>query len=476
MSFVKINFSTENGDALPTPSTTVVNWESFTFTDTYLHASSSFIMKIGDNKVTDALRSLFNTGCTRVQIQIDIGNGNPRTILTGRIDEAIMGGDADNGQVVWHLTGRSLLGTMIDYEVDPWSSKYQITDGTTVEQLVAAVVSHWGWNSIVGGSIADRSVKTGNSQFFTQLQSRTITTTQETEVDQNGQPVLTSGGNASGTFALLPVESTVTSYYDPTNNFGLETLTLKQSHPEDNEKAYSFIERVVKRFGFHCTSSADGTMFIVDKPDYTQAPIYAFTYSMSDPSKTNILHHTKKIECKEQPAMIIGRGQTEAGDLNSTTIRGAKISEFYGYNSNGNPTASVIDDLKPYTNLTPIPINSNLSSYNQYFNQPVSSACLYVYDKHATSVQEIENTITRKMAEYMRKALVLTYVVEDFYQTYNNQTSVYAVNTMASVNDELFGISGNFWVESIKMSLDEHGGTYTEITLIPPFCLIISPK
>lgn len=456
--FLSFQASDNNSTGTATSSNTIVNWESYDINTSFLTPCDSFSLKVGSDKISNAVRALLDGGGTILDIYVSIDDGSPnRPILRGKIDESVLEGDATGG-TYYHIHGRNLLGDTMEGGLDPWSSKNQITDGTTVAGFMANIFIQFGFKVIYNTDIANRGVKTGN------LPGNTTYTTSTIPIS-----VVQETGTTGSLTQVVSSSQTVTLQQDLSNDFNMEALTIKElKKPEHSQSAYEFAEIIAKRFRAHIWMSADGLSVIVGQPDYTQQPLYIFNNTASNPSINNVIKFNRSLQYKDQPAMIMGRGVTDAGDFGSATIRAAKVSEFYGFlPGTETVTPFVENDLSSFNNFNPMPVTEELFPYQKYFTPPNNSRTMYLFDKHAKTQGELESVLRRKMSEHMRNAFKITYTVED----HDQNGVVYAINTMATVNDEILNIQGVFWIESIIFKQDIQGGTTSQITLIPPFVL-----
>lgn len=201
------------------------------------------------------------------------------------------------------------------------------------------------------------------------------------------------------------------------------------------------------------------------------------------------------------PSAIIAKGYSGGGSFQNTRIRCVKINEFLGYSvpnipgggssssttSNtsiavtvssqtisASPVTSIQTSINKFNGITVLPTNADLvSNYSQFFTPPPVPKIVYWEDEKSRTLDQLSNAVMRKMSEFQRAGFRLHYEVEDHAQN----GIVWTKNTIATVYDEELGIlSKPFWIIGVHYKKSRHGGTTTELTMIPVGTLILGPK
>lgn len=220
--------------------------------------------------------------------------------------------------------------------------------------------------------------------------------------------------------ALLPHE-TVQQILDnpnataPTGTAG-SVATYPQAHV--GETWLHFIRRYCDRAGLMLWSAADGS-FVLAAPDANQAASYAIRRRTGDPTAGgNIVGHVYHNDASERHSEIILYGRGGGRILGRVKAKGFFVDqEMVGF---GYDQPKVHRDVNVHTSL------------------------------------EAEFFARRQLAEERRNGIRLEYVLSGltlpFAPTGGTQRAVVIPDTVVTVDDDMLGINGDFYIESVTRS------------------------
>lgn len=205
---------------------------------------------------------------------------------------------------------------------------------------------------------------------------------------------------------------------------------LKNVQPQDNEGAFGYLSKILTAHGYWLWAMPDGTGVVVSGPDYTQKPAFTLTtrYSLNANEKTaqnNVIEGTAHNDETNVPSHVIVRGQ--GGPGGKAAIKGMAMN-------------------------------------------PVASRFRPVY---------IVNQTDDKLSAETRAKLFLAKQLRNWFHYectvagFSQNGTIWAVDTVATVLDEICGVEGLMWVESRTFSKSRSSGTTTKLKLIPLGSLVL---
>ena len=450
------------GDA--SPGMQVINWEEYSYSTDFLVPCDAFTMKVGDKSISPQLRQ-FVQGGQKIQLVMQILDVNANVvstnpIFTGFIDQVTL--ETERKGTYYTLRGRNILGPLCDGGIDPWSSTYKFVDGQTLGDVMGTVFTTFGINTFFMSDVKNRQITTGiDKNKATLTQSTYEVTSEEVTVDEEDitvEPTTTT--------------TTITQWIDPTNTFDMDETNIKKLQPKHDQTFMQFVEENLARFGVTCWAMADGSGVVIAAPDYTQQPLYTLVNKLNGQGN-NVENGRLEVDPFNMPSAIIAKGYSGGGDFQNTRIRTCKVNEYLGYNGSS-VVASVQAKINKFKGLTVLPPNTNIvNNYSQFFTPPQVPKIVYWEDDKSRTLDQLNNSVMRKLSEFQRAGFRLHYQVEDHAQL----GTVWTKNTIVNVYDETLGILDKpFWILGVNYKKSRHSGTLTELTLIPVGTLILGPK
>src|SRR6185312_738125 len=263
----------------------------------------------------------------------------------------------------------------------------------------------------------------------------------------------------------------------------LKRYVLHQIKPYPQEGAWAFASRVSQRFGLWPWAAQDGETIVVDKPDFTSAPLYQIRNSR-DPSwatHNNVLEWDACASRKNQPTAIFASGyggggyneksNLKAGILNPvTSILLSLQSQIAALPGPSDPSSADVQGIQAayptvdFTQLATPPTGDGLAILPLF--DPVPRP-LYVEDRDAHDQAELSAFVLRELSLRMRESL--HYAVK--IPGHRLGGVPIAVNTQIDVQDDLAGIHQTLWIMEREMRKDR-GGTSTHFSCIRPGTLV----
>lgn len=252
----------------------------------------------------------------------------------------------------------------------------------------------------------------------------------------------------------------------PTTKKGkpLKKFALHQLRPYPNEGALAFVARICQRHGIWPWLSADGTKIIVGKPDFYQGPKNHIVRLLSGEAN-NILDGSVTLDLGEQPSIVVADGFSGGGEFGRSKILAVGVNPALDVDA----TAEIEHWTKKGASYIPF-------SFRGPKMRCPTARPMYLHDDESKTQEQLENFVRREMALRLRKSLTARYVVRghvgEIYSSGHAETgSIWAVDTIAHVRDELSDLDEPLWVLSRTFSKSRNQGSTTEVELIRPHSL-----
>jgi len=419
-------------------------WQSYSIRQDFLTPASAFDFVFATNKPS-LYDEVFLDG-TEVQITV---NSKPQ--LTGVIEKVTTSADRGSG-TVFRVSGRDFLGPVVSASIDPQT---KITANQTVFDFLSLVLAPYGIDKIEVGAENNTSIVTGN------ITSRSIMQASKSRI-KTPSSTLNNG-------AITPQygTKTVTQVVSP-GRTDLKTLQLDQLKPKIGDGAMQVIERLLTRLGLQMFASADGSGVVVDRPDYTTAPIHRLVRQFDGDGSNNIINGTRVRDGEIQPCCVLATGKSSGADMASARLKCIAVNEFVACDSRGNIAAHVQDIIARYPGILVLPIRERLLPRNDRLVSRRKPVPLIVKDDESKTNEQLQAFTRRKLAELQRKYFTVTYTVKG--HTYGDKYP-YAVNTNVDIDDDHLGIHDTLWTMGRTFTKSRDAGTMTELTMIRPYTL-----
>lgn len=227
------------------------------------------------------------------------------------------------------------------------------------------------------------------------------------------------------------------------------------SHPKPGEKVWQLAESMVRRLGYMLWVSprTDGTVgVVVDVPDYEQQPAYTFERRLDAQGvgSGNILRGAEMISVREVPTDVTVYTGTPRGHAVSNRAKG---------------------------------VSQNAGLYDREITRGFALDTLQAQPRHIKS--DRARTLQAALKEGER---VISDGMRDFYryrctvQGHGQGETLYAVNTVASVRDDLMTdaqgqpLERNMLVTDVEFTGSRKGGQLTTLTMVPLGSIVVTPE
>jgi len=203
---------------------------------------------------------------------------------------------------------------------------------------------------------------------------------------------------------------------------GAETKRIEYVRPQANEGAFDFLARNLRRFGLWLWGTADGQL-VISSPSYSQKPSYLLSRKLGD-KIVQVLDATYSLDRTSVPSHVFVRGKAGGKEFATKTVQGTKWDLDWRL-------------YKP----------------------------LYVVHDNATTAAEALAFAIQEMSAKMQSAEVYECTVLGHTDPVTG--SVYAVDTIATVQDEPLGVFKDMWIAQRTFRRSSGGQTTTQLRLLP---------
>lgn len=407
-------------------------WSEYETTSSYLDPTDTWNFKIAAATEEDRnmYLDIFKGGR---QVTASIGNKDQ---FTGKIDQAAIQYDSNGGTVV-SIGGRDILGRFVNSMVSPTLT---VVQDSTILSLLENYLRAYDLKKVYNSDSLNLNIITGrpNKDSLT-TQTKTVT-----EVVSNKRA-------------------------------DLHKITLKELKAHPGEGLYQFFEKILRRLGFIMKAMADGSGIYISSPTY-DGEAYGFIINKkTDSSKNNVKSSSYNTNYGSQPSLIMAEGFGGGSEFAKSKFQVILPNEFIAVSKLNSDGTGVYDyDTQRVINKYPkafvIKPRTELLLNEPLFDLKNSYCPTFLKDDESKSMEELKVFVIRKMAEYQRKAISLSYTVAGLT---NQKGEPWAVNTLVNVDDDIHNIHENMWVESRTFNKSIGNGTTTTLKLIKPYTLVL---
>lgn len=217
-----------------------------------------------------------------------------------------------------------------------------------------------------------------------------------------------------------------------------QLIDRAQAHP--NEGAFEFIARQLRRHGLWIWATADGGI-VISGPEYNQEPSYKIIRKRGDGTSSQWLSARYTYDRTNVPSFLQVRGKSTSKEWEKTEVFGVAADPNAHHGTLG---------LKWYNGVIE-------PAYVQHDEAKDPDQC------KAFALQEL----TRLKAD--ERVYTVTAIGHRDKATGN----VFAVNTVAAIDDEFTGVSEKMFVKGRTFRKDS-GGTTTELRCVPLGSILFS--
>jgi len=235
---------------------------------------------------------------------------------------------------------------------------------------------------------------------------------------KQGQPNLITDSQSQR--SLLDVAASV----KPKDRAAMLKKLVERTRANPGDGAFEFIARNIRRFGLWLWAMPNGDL-VLGGPEYEQAPAYKIQRrrgerSVAYPSATYERDRT------QTPSFISVRAKTTAKEWAKGEVFGA------------------ID----------------MGARDHWFVEPA-----YMQNDSATTMEECYAFALQELTRLTESSEVYTCTAVGHRD--HETGNMFQVNTIATIEDDILGVRGDFWVSRRTFRKDLGGGTTTELRLVP---------
>ena len=410
--------------------TTVTGWTDYELVSDILTPADGWGVSLplsGTPEQRAALRQLVRTDSgARCFIYIQRNDSTDRAQqLAGIIDG--IGGSGGMDGVMLRIRGRDNGGLLASASADP---NLGVSEDTSLLDAFRAVCEPFGI-SVTAESFPSRSLMTGErvAGDRDRLVNRAaraagIARARGTRAlfTEDGRSTQTGPSESSQPDQAARARAR-TGHAAGLDGRDIEALRVTDAKPSPGETCWDFIDRHCRRFGALPWIAADGKL-VISSPHYDQEPLFVLTRRINDGSTNNIVEggFDDDLEAQSSEATVYGR----------TGGRDATRSRFRGF---AQRAASLMPLYRP----------------------------LVVHDPSIRTADEALRRAKRELAQQNTRAFTLEYEVYGHGQG----PYLYAIDTVAEVDDEEIGVNGIYWISARTFRGSRDQGRTTRLRLLP---------
>jgi len=269
----------------------------------------------------------------------------------------------------------------------------------------------------------------------------------------------------------------------------VEELKVGQANPHQNEKAYTYLARLITRLGAVLRQQYDGYL-ILSRPHYKQPVAYNVALPPSgNDADTDLFMDNLTItdSNNEQYGTIIVRGESSdkkgqkrtsepevAMCVEGKVVMQPVVDKAYEKAAPGvpPPQVEVLDD--EFNTFIGNPHHQLYQAGNvqltYYYGEipgvfaPFRFKPLYIKDKSARDVQQAKNLAMLMFGLRAPRAFNITGTVPGFVSASGR---VWTIDTICNVQIPQIGLNEDMWVLERTLKLDRNGGQTTDLKLLP---------
>ena len=252
---------------------------------------------------------------------------------------------------------------------------------------------------------------------------------------------------------------------------GFQEFKMEDFKPEAGDGIFEFVNRIAARHGGTLQPSTVRSELVFSAPNYDQEPA-CHLQVIDNSAATNVISATARRDFSTVPthALFLGRGGDVAkkqSSLNATyniSICLAELSEGYALDAGADIRSRTPETRRlPDQGKTPALGVDEGEFYR----------LLYHKDDSARNQGQIESALARSVSERAKDTLSYTCTVRGHSDPRTG--ALYAIDTIASVNDEIRRVDEEMWVSGRTFSFDAESGPTTELRMVRKFMVQLNP-
>lgn len=214
------------------------------------------------------------------------------------------------------------------------------------------------------------------------------------------------------------------------------SLRVKDIRPQSGETVWEFLDRSAKRNGLLMSVTPDGKLLFCGL-HYDQEPSYRITRRIQgDRSQNNVVSGGFRDDISDVASDVIVYGKVKGKDVTRSAFKGHATS------LPGDPSNV------PYVKT------------------------LIIHDNSIKSAADAQHRAEYELGKSKQGALVLEYTMRG----HSDSGLIYAVDTIAHVEDEVAGISGPFYVTARTFTRSNKQAPMTQLKLVPKGAIVLSKE
>ena len=220
--------------------------------------------------------------------------------------------------------------------------------------------------------------------------------------------------------------------YNAKDRTAKQKKIIERSQANPNEGAFSFLIRNIRRHGLWIWATADGNV-VVGGPEYDQEPSYKIVRKLGG-SGSQWIRSSYKWDRTNIPSFLEVRGKSAAKEWGKTSVVG------------------IATDPNAYHGTPGI----------EYYNGVVESR--YLQHDEATTKEQALAYAKQEMSRLKQNERVYTVTAAGHRD--KKTKNVFAINTIAFVDDAFVGVQEEMFVIGRTFNKDVGGGTTTSIRMV----------
>lgn len=338
--------------------------------------------------------------------------------LTGKIKKLAWSGGRQG--TILTVQGNDLGAELASGSCDP---RVTVTAESVFVDVVRALCAPFGVEIEADGVRArllatGQTVSRGRSEMRTAY-ARALGVPAGSVNDLLVERLLAGEGNGTAAAATRAEERARRGHGNGQSANDVSRLSLEDAKPSIGETVWEYIERHARRFGVLPWMSPQGRL-ILAAPDYDQAPSYSLVRRMS------------------------GEG--------NTVVEGGIVYDYSALTSE----VTVFGRTRSH--------DATRSRFHATVTNPsISHRPLFIHDPSVRSEEEAVRRADREIARQDERYIVLEYDVRD----HGTDHRYFAIDTLAEIDDEALGISGEWYVVGRTFRKSRADGTSTRLRLVP---------
>lgn len=386
--------------------------KSFSIKSSYLTSTDGFEFTF----IPRDLAVFRDLECQPVELLID-----GKSQLVGRIDKTRIGNDG----VAVTCEGRDYIADIVECNVDP---TFIVKESTTLGDAILEVCAPCGISELVSNSdLAIQNLRSGTAHR------------------------IKKGGSAKKARRSRKPK-------DP----------LRDYKPRTGEGAYEYCNRMASRHGATLQPSNKRSLILLDEPDYEQEPIFDIhiTAGQRGGTRNNVQSAEAVRDYSRFPTFCLATGR-QAGRAAELAAPGSREYQIAKY------AEGLTGEAKRILSAARV-IQGRQKPGDFKTKPPQLYRFLHVEDNEARTLDELDFAALRAVAERYKDTL--QYTVKFVGHTDPATGSLYTVNTMGRVIDEVRGIDEMLWVAERSIDFTPSQGATCDATLWRAGAFQIEPK